>query len=190
VLTKTYDTVTDKELMQRYRLQRNTEWLGVLLQRYSLLLLGTCIKYLKNTEEAKDAAQQVCLKVIGELEKYEVEYFKSWLYMIAKNHCLMQLRNKTHFKPEEVLNFTPVPAEDMEAKPNLNKQEVTYDAMYEALQELTGEQKACVEMFYLQKKSYAEIANDLQLNLMQVKSAIQNGKRNLKIKIENKISNK
>ena len=69
----------------------------MLLQRYTLMLLGVCMKYLKNEEDAKDSVQQIFLKVIIEIEKYKVDYFKSWLYMVAKNHCLMKLR-ETHGK--------------------------------------------------------------------------------------------
>ncbi len=52
------------------------------------------MKYLKNEQDAKDCVQQIFLKVISELHKYKVDYFKSWIYMIAKNHCLMKLRDK------------------------------------------------------------------------------------------------
>ncbi|HRF25092.1 MAG TPA: sigma-70 family RNA polymerase sigma factor, partial [Chitinophagaceae bacterium] len=84
----TYDHIPDQELLARFYSDHNNEWLGILLQRYTLLLLGVCMKYLKNEEEAKDSVQQIFLKVIQELHKYKVEYFKSWLYMVAKNHCL------------------------------------------------------------------------------------------------------
>ena len=76
--------IEDKELLQKFYTDGNTQWLGVLLQRYTMLLLGVCMKYMKNEEEAKDCVQQIFLKVIIELQKYKVEYFKSWLYMIAK----------------------------------------------------------------------------------------------------------
>ncbi|HKZ66970.1 MAG TPA: sigma-70 family RNA polymerase sigma factor, partial [Chitinophagaceae bacterium] len=89
-----YNHITDQELLQNYQNDHNSEWLGLLLQRYTLLLLGVCMKYLKNEEEAKDSVQQIFLKVIQELQKYKVEYFKSWLYMVAKNHCLMKLRDR------------------------------------------------------------------------------------------------
>ena len=89
-----YLHITDAELLQLYYNDKDNKWVGILLQRYTLLLLGTCMKYLKNEEEAKDSVQQIFLKVIGELEKYKVDYFKSWIYMIARNHCLMKLRNK------------------------------------------------------------------------------------------------
>ena len=89
-----YNHISDNELLQRFYADHDNEWLGILLQRYTMLLLGVCMKYLKNEEEAKDAVQQVFLKAINELHKYKVEYFKSWIYMVAKNHCLMKLRDK------------------------------------------------------------------------------------------------
>jgi len=95
-----HDHISDSELLQHFYADHNNEWLGILLQRYTMLLLGVSMKYLKNEEEAKDAVQQVFLKTINELHKYKVEYFKSWIYMIAKNHCLMKLRDKGRFSGE------------------------------------------------------------------------------------------
>ena len=92
-----YQHITDNELLIYYYTEKDNKWVGILLQRYTLLLLGTCMKYLKNEEEAKDAVQQIFLKAITELSKYKVEYFKSWIYMVAKNHCLMKLRDKNIF---------------------------------------------------------------------------------------------
>ena len=89
-----YKDTSDSELLQNFYTDYDNEWLGILLPRYTLLLLGVCMKYLKNEDEAKDCVQQIFLKVINELHKYKVEYFKSWIYMIAKNHCLMKLRDK------------------------------------------------------------------------------------------------
>ncbi len=89
-----YQHITDQELLEKFYADHNNEWLGILLQRYTLLLLGVSMKYLKNEEEAKDSVQQIFLKVIQELQKYKVEYFKSWLYMVAKNHCLMKIRER------------------------------------------------------------------------------------------------
>src|SRR5947207_5497092 len=89
-----YKHISDQQLLDNFYTDQVNKWLGILLPRYTMLLLGVCMKYLKNEEEAKDGVQQVFLKVINELHKYKVEYFKSWIYMIAKNYCLMQLRDK------------------------------------------------------------------------------------------------
>ncbi len=178
---------TDQELLEKFYADHDNEWLGILLQRYTLLLLGVCMKYLKNEEEAKDSVQQVFLKVIQELHKYKVEYFKSWLYMVAKNHCLMKLREKQgKFTAEINDRITAKPDEETDLQ-KLLQNDHTLDLMESSLKELQAEQQQCVTLFYLQKKSYQQISEETGYSMLQVKSYIQNGKRNLKILIEKKL---
>ncbi len=177
------NNIADAELLQRFYNDGNNEWLGILLQRYTMLLLGVCMKYLKNEEEAKDAVQQVFLKAINELHKYKVDYFKSWIYMIAKNHCLMQLRSKGRFS-SEIDERTMSVADGTEEKNTHIEKDKALTNMATALLQLNKEQQLCVTLFYLEKKSYQEIADISGFTLMQVKSHIQNGKRNLKILME------
>jgi RNA polymerase sigma factor (sigma-70 family) len=177
--------MTDQELLARYYEDHNNEWLGYLLQRYTLLLLGVCMKYVREEEEARDCVQQIFVKVIPELAKYRVEYFKSWIYTIARNHCLMKLRDR-HGRQTE-LSDSLLAAWDAEPGNNPHwEKEQLLRWMDGALEELGKEQKQCVILFYLEKKSYQEIADATGYSLMQVKSHIQNGKRNLKIAIERK----
>ena len=178
-----YSHISDAELLNRFYADHNNEWLGILLERYTMLLLGVSMKYLKNEEEAKDAVQQVYLKAINELHKYKVAYFKSWIYMIAKNHCLMQLRDKGRFSREIDEKTVTAPAEPEETQAHIEKDK-TLDKLAVALQQLNKEQQLCVTLFYLQKKSYQEIAEQSSFSILQVKSHIQNGKRNLKIIME------
>ena len=183
-----YPHITDQELLDRFYTDQQNEWLGILLQRYTLLLLGVCMKYLKNEEDAKDSVQQVFLKVIQELQKYKVQYFKSWLYMVAKNHCLMKLRDRQGKVPAELTDrLTATPGEESNRQ-DLIQNEHTFELLELALKELNAEQQQCVTLFYLQKKSYQEISESTGFSLLQVKSFIQNGKRNMKIWIEKKIS--
>ncbi len=182
-----YSHITDQQLLEKFYADHDNEWLGLLLQRYTLLLLGVCMKYLKDEEEAKDSVQQVFLKVIQELHKYKVEYFKSWLYMVAKNHCLMKLRDRQGKMPVELterLAATPGEETDRQA---LLQNDHTLNLMEAAIKELNREQEQCVTLFYLQKKSYQEITEETGYTMLQVKSYIQNGKRNLKILIEKKL---
>ncbi|HET9057956.1 MAG TPA: sigma-70 family RNA polymerase sigma factor [Chitinophagaceae bacterium] len=186
VTTDQYKNISDQELLENFYTSKNNNWLGILLPRYTLLLLGVCMKYLKNEEEAKDCVQQIFLKTITELHKYKVDYFKSWLYMVAKNHCLMRLRDKGK-KPVEITEKLLItPAEETE-KALLVEKDKTLSAMNEAMKELSDEQKKCITLFYLEKQSYQQIANSTGFTLMQVKSYIQNGKRNLKQLIEKKL---
>ena len=182
-----HEEISDQQLLENFYRDRNNEWLGILLQRYTLLLLGVCMKYLKNEEDARDSVQQIFLKSITELHKYKVDYFKSWIYMVAKNHCLMKLRDKQGKIPVELTeNHIATPAENTDRHALLND-EKTFELMNISLDELNEEQKQCVTLFYLEKRSYQEISEVTGFNMMQVKSYIQNGKRNLKIILEKKL---
>ncbi|HEX8279098.1 MAG TPA: sigma-70 family RNA polymerase sigma factor [Segetibacter sp.] len=183
---ETFAHIEDKELLDKFYSDGNNRWLGILLQRYTMLLLGVCMKYLKDEEEAKDAVQQIFLKAITELPKYKVDYFKSWLYMIAKNLCLMKIRERHGRIAMELTDKldTDIAASD---KSELLEKDKTLLSIEEGLLELNEEQKRCVILFYLQKKSYQEITDITGFNLSQVKSYIQNGKRNLKLIVEKKM---
>ena len=182
-----YRHITDQQLLDNFYTDHNPEWLGILLPRYTMLLLGVCMKYLKNEEEAKDCVQQIFLKVITELKKYRVDYFKSWLYMVAKNHCLMRIRDRQGKIPVELTErYMSTPQEEPDMSGLLRNDHVI-DLMSQSLNELSAEQKQCVNLFYLQKKSYQEISEQTGFTMMQVKSYIQNGKRNLRLLIEKKL---
>ena len=185
--TDRHNHITDQELLERFYADHNNEWLGIVLQRYTLLLFGVCMKYLKNNEEAKDAVQQIFLKSITELHKYKVDYFKSWIYMVARNHCLMKLRDN-HGKLSVDINKVSIASPDDESNKKMHaEKDHTLEIMETALHELSKEQKQCVTLFYLDKKSYQEITDITGFNMMQVKSFIQNGKRNLKLLLDKKM---
>jgi RNA polymerase sigma-70 factor (ECF subfamily) len=179
-----WEHISDKELLDHYRRDQNTQWLGILLQRYTLLLLGVCMKYLRQEEAAKDAVQQIFLKAITEMGKYEIVYPKSWLYMVARNHCLMQLRDRHRTVPMESETGLTAPEP---ALAELHERETSLNLLEKAMELLGDAQKTCVTLFYFEKKSYQEIVEITGFNLSQVKSHIQNGKRNLKIFMEKKL---
>jgi RNA polymerase sigma factor (sigma-70 family) len=181
--SQNYNDADDSELLQNFYKDHDNKWLGILLPRYTLLLLGVCMKYLKNEEDAKDCVQQIFIKIINELHKYKVDYFKSWIYMIAKNHCLMKLRDKGKFTIGLDEEMTSLPDETDE-KISLIEKDVLLNKMMNAIKQLNTEQQECVSLFYLQKKSYAEIVEITGFTILLVKSHIQNGKRNLRLMME------
>lgn len=188
-MTNMHHHESDQVLLQRYRENGETELLGILLKRYSLLVFGVCMKYLKNSTDAKDAVQQVFEKTIAEANKYEIPYFKSWIYSVARNYCLMLIRSSSNKKrkmdeiPEDListdLSFQEIQNSEL-AKINQE------NSLKEGIQALGEEQSTCISMFYLQKLSYQEIQEKTGFNFQQVKSHIQNGKRNLRIMLEAK----
>ena len=171
-----YSDQSDEALLQAYRASRDNEWLGMLLQRYTLLLLGVGMKYLKDKEQAQDAVQQVFLKALTHLPEDEIRNFKGWLYILMRNHCLQILRDKSHDIIDIPANLTAQPT-DKEA---IKWKDYTLEQLNAALVELNEEQEKCVTLFYLHKLSYQQIIDQTGYTFTQVKSYIQNGKRNLK----------
>ena len=176
-------TSDDLELIKEYKASGDIEILGQLFSRYTSLVLGVCLKYLKDREEAKDAAMQIFENLIQDLKDHDVENFKGWLYVITRNHCLMYLRaGKGKFRQElspELMESELVlhPEEEPEMEQNLGKLE-------KCIERLVEEQKWCVQLFFLKEKCYKEITSLTGFDLNKVKSYIQNGKRNLKICME------
>jgi len=177
----------DLELLQSYKSSKSLQVLGELYGRYIHLVYGVALKYLKNRVEAQDVTMQVFEQLVDKVLKHEIENFKSWLHVLTRNHCLMQLRSSKHRLSNDVIDIEQVNVENEQLmhhtddKPKLEEQ---ITKLEHCIQRLKDEQKQCVELFYLQQKSYKEIEEKTQLPLKKVKSHIQNGKRNLKICIE------
>jgi len=177
-LAQKHNTLSDDELLLVYRRTGDNTWLGHLLQRYTVLLIGVAMKYLKDKDAAHDAVQQIFLKSLTHLPSGEIGNFKGWLYVLMRNHCLQKLRDQKYFAADEVLAMLPAEADGIEAK---LQYELTLAEMQDALRELSADQHTCVDAFYLKRKSYHQIMEETGFSFAQVKSHIQNGKRNLRI---------
>ena len=182
-----YNQLDDNELIRRYCEEDNSNYLGILFKRYSHLVLGLCIKYLKNEDEAQDLVMNIFEKLTADLKKHKIEFSKSWLYTYSKNMCLMELRKKqSQLKKDIELQDNKVLFMDSGSDLHLNsndEKENTISQLETALSTLSKEQKQCIILFYYKNKSYNEIVDITGFNANEVKSYIQNGKRNLKNKI-------
>jgi RNA polymerase sigma factor (sigma-70 family) len=172
----------DEELLHLYKTKKSAEVFGIIYERYSHLVYGVCLKYLKNTDNAKDAMMQIFEKLFSDLHRHDIQIFKAWLYRVAQNHCFMQLRSQNYLV-KSVDFFYDAGVEYDDAVHPMVEKERMFEKMESAIEELTADQKNCILLFYIEKKTYHEIMQQTGLTFMQVKSNIQNGKRNLKIKM-------
>ncbi len=174
---------SDAELIELFKSKSDPSAIAGLFVRYSELVYGVCLKYLNDRDDAKDAVMQIFEKLNQSLKVHEIEYFKSWLYATTKNYCLMHLRARKKEASEEIgENF-------METSfvlhlDNENNNEIELSKLEKCIEQLRNGQKDCVELFYLKEMCYKEIVDLTGLELKKVKSHIQNGKRNLKICME------
>ena len=182
--------MNEKELLIQYKTTGSLDILGKLYAPYMSLLYGVCYKYLQDAEQSQDAVMQIFEELIPKLRIHEIENIKSWLHVYTKNYCLMQLR-KDKRRPQ-----IDIEENLFESEQKLNEQtedrwsERDFDKLEGCIQTLNFEQEKCVRLFYLEQKCYRDIADQTNLDLNKVKSAIQNGKRNLKICMENKKNGK
>lgn len=174
---------SDEELIAQFRSSNDMAALAELFTRYSALVYGVCLKYLKDSDNAKDAVMQVFEKLNKSLKAHQIEHFKSWLYITSKNHCLMQLRAQKKIIMEEIREdfmenqlFLHQETEDLRGEDLLK--------LEKCIEQLKNGQKDCVQLFYIKEMCYKEIVNSTGIELNKVKSYIQNGKRNLKICME------
>lgn len=181
ITRKHIKTLSDENIVLLYKQSNDKKCIGELYVRYSSLVMGVSLKYLKNITDAQDILMQVFEKLIPELKRSEIRNFKPWLYQITKNQCLMELR-----KSKKIYN-TPIESQSIEQEEiDVEKQEekeLLLTKLEEIIPNLKQNQRVCIELFYLKNKSYIEIAEETGLSLKKVKSSIQNGKRNLEIKL-------
>lgn len=178
---------TDHELVLLYRQSADMKILGELYQRYMELVYGVCLKYLKEPELAQDAVMQIFEELVSKLKKHEVENFRGWLHQVAKNHCLMQLRTPKNLKTVEISPLLMQNEEDVhlngvmyERAPYEEKEE-NLTKLEKCIDSLSDEQKMMIKLFYLEGKCYNEIVEITGRDWNHVRSAIQNGRRNLKL---------
>jgi RNA polymerase sigma-70 factor (ECF subfamily) len=183
-----YSQLSDAELLSLFSESKDLDVLGILYKRYMYLVYGVGMKYLKNRDDSQDAVMQLFELLANDIPRFEIRNFKSWLYGVSKNHCLMKLR-KDKAEQNRQDNFS---AEIfMESTANLHPiEEIENSTITEQLkacmEQLKEEQRRCVELFYYHQHCYKEIATVMMLDENKVKSFIQNGKRNLRICIESK----
>lgn len=177
---------TDKELVTAFKQHHDIKYLSLLYQRYMDLVFGVCLKYFKDAERSKDAVMDIFEELNTKLKLHEVDNFKGWLHVLTRNYCLMQLRSPRNLKTSE-WNADFMQSAEVTHLPNeaLEKEE-SFKYLEACIKTLPADQKQSIELFYLQKKCYNEIAIITGFEWNKVRSFIQNGKRNLKLCLEEK----
>jgi len=177
-----WSQLSDRQLVEACKQQDQAEPVGEIFNRYTYLIIGVCMKYLKNKVDSEDAASAIYESLGEKIVRHEIQALKSWLYVVTKNHCLMQLRKKKH----ETISLD-IMESDIVAHPTGDNDDLTMDLalLQDCIDKLNQDQKTCVQLFYLQQCCYQDIVEKTSIALKKVKSYLQNGRRNLKICIEN-----
>jgi len=176
-----FSELSDSDLIKHYREFKNKEVLGEFFNRYMHLVFAVCMKYLKNTELAKDTVMEIFESLDEKLLEFDIQYFKGWIHMVSRNDCLMKLRE---VDIEKWKIFRNSDVENASVLHQDNEEEIAINKINGSLRQLKNGQRKCLEMMYFQNMSYKEIASETGYTLKQVKSYIQNGKRKLKLLVK------
>lgn len=175
--------LSDTELIAAYQQHHEQHVLAQLFFRYSDLVYGVCVKYLNDQEAAKDAVMNIYQELLEKVKHHQIDNFKSWLYVVTKNHCLMQIRKNKKSQTTE-FNNEVVHSEDFSHLESVFEKERQLDKLGGCMEKLNEEQRRTVRLFYLENKCYNEITNLTGFDWNKVRSLVQNGRRNLKICME------
>jgi RNA polymerase sigma-70 factor (ECF subfamily) len=186
--SNSFEQKNDNELIALFQQSGDNQWLGLLLERHTMLLLGIAMKYLKDRIQAQDAVQQVFIKAITHFPKEPIQNFKGWLYILMRNYCFGVLRSNNEYYSSEIALANYV-APESKSHEELITDELMFQSLHKAIDCLSDEQKLCIRLFYIEERSYKEIMDHTNFSFEQVKSYVQNGKRNLKITIQKLNSN-
>ncbi len=171
--------LSDQELIEQYRKSGNSWYAGELFRRYTQLITAVSYNYLQNKVETEDAVMEVFEIILRDLQHHEVNNFKTWVYSVTKHHCLKKLRKGSMETMDVEQALRNIPADETQ-KLDAIRLEEHLENLEKAVSELSQEQKQCIELFYLKQKSYKEVSKETGYSVNEVKSYIQNGKRNLK----------
>ena len=181
--TKSTYQPDDEEIIAKYRQSGDKQWVGRLFERYSCLVYGVCLKYLQDRHKSNDAVIQIFEQLFEKLKEHNITNFKPWLYRVTANFCLMQLRKEKRKKKRknDYINELAGEASQVDELPDDCSDEIQTSHLKDAIEQLKPEQKQCIELFYFKEKRYKDIAEITGFSIKQIKSHIQNGKRNLKL---------
>lgn len=171
--------LSNEELFELYKKEGQALYFHELYRRYIPMLYGLCLKYLRNQPDAQDAVMDLFESVSKKVSDYQITNFHSWLYTVAKNHCLLKIRKDKHVFFQDI-NESVMENGDFFTLSDEEKTNEEKSALEYCMTELGVEQRTSIEYFYYENKSYADIVSLTGYTLEKVKSYIQNGKRNLK----------
>jgi len=171
---------SDQELIAAFKEKQDQKAADTLIQRHLHNIYTDALSFLKNREDAKDATMQLCGTLKDKIRTYEVEYFSAWLSKVTRNHCLELLRKKNRLRTEELDEKSESIFVDFPDFDPLNEENDPVEQLIEAIDKLSPKQRSCIIAFYLKELSYKEVAQKTGFTLGEVKTHLQNGRRNLR----------
>lgn len=185
-ILRKYSEYSDEQLVQRFQKSGDTYYAALLFERYNELTVSMSLSYLKNQMDAEDATMECFEVLVRDLATTEVQNFGGWYYSVVRNLLLKYKRQSKKAQSTDLVEDIFTNAAEMgvdELFDDMPKPEMEA-VLEEAFSALKEEQATALKLFFLEGKSYDAVAAAMEVDIKKVKSLIQNGKRKMKIVLE------
>lgn len=185
-------SMSDEELAAKFAKSKQQIYFEELYRRYVHLAYGVCLKMMKNEADSRDVVSDVFRILFQKLPTANLRSFKAYLYAVSRNECIAKLRQrKSEMLKQAEFQKSAASGDDFMENEGLNALTNSGPSMEKvveaAILQLGDEQRTCIKLFFYEDKSYKEIALQTGFSEKQVKSYLQNGKRNLRIRLEKEL---
>lgn len=176
---KTAPSPTDSELIARYLRTQNTQDFTLLYRRYARKVFAKCISMLGDEALARDATQDIFIKVLLNLSRFnEQSSFSTWVYSITYNYCIDMIRKKKKIPLLFTEDVGKVGQEVAEAEiPDSVLLEMKQDRLEKVLDRLPPGDKAILLMKYIDDLQIRDIAEVLGKTESAIKMQIMRAKQ-------------
>lgn len=146
-------------------------------------MLGVCIRYSRDIEEAKDILHDGFIKVFTKLEKFEYKgSFEGWIRRIMVNNAIDYVRNRRDFLIEDDLSLktNKIREEEDDEKEYQELVQLKASKIIELIQQLSPAYRTVFNMYVVENYSHKEIAEELNISIGTSKSNLAKAKMKLK----------
>jgi RNA polymerase sigma factor (sigma-70 family) len=173
--------------IENYLKTGDKQYWGRIFEKYKKQIFVRCLRILNNSEDARDLTSEAFIKAFENIQNFDLKRsFFPWLYQLTTNLCIDHIRRK------KLIQFNQIEDQVISENPedvivNLERKELG-NHIKQAIRKLKRPQKRCFCLFYIQQKSYKEIAELTGYSFNEVRSYIQNGRRKFKSIMEKNLS--
>jgi RNA polymerase sigma-70 factor (ECF subfamily) len=172
---------SDEELVERVK-RGDRRAFQMLVDRHKGMVFNIAWRMLRNREDAEDASQEAFLRAFRSIRTFRGQAkFSSWLYQITVNVCLSSVE-RAHARQtfvelqDEVDGMDPHAMDGIPSPEDIVAREDFGDRVRELVEALPPMYRAVVTLYYLQERSYREVAEILKIPLGTVKTHLHRAK--------------
>ncbi|SDH60312.1 RNA polymerase sigma factor [Chitinophaga filiformis] len=173
--------LSDKELISRARKLKDQEAEGVLMERYSHLMVAVCLPYLNNGPGTapEEVYPRLLQRLSASLKTQTIPKANEWIHYTIRAQQAQTEKNSPFFPSTESREQQQMENKVEKVTTNLKEQQVLAAAMEQALDKLPAEDKYFLKEFYVNNKTFTELAATKKYSVEKTRQILQQAKQKM-----------